>query len=150
MVIIPGPAPALALASASASAAAPRRRAGQRAAGFEVPEGDDLPPTAPAAPASALSGLLAMQEAAIAATGDRAAQNHAEAVMHELGAFQLELLRGQPGAAASRLAGLARATPHTFDPGLAALLGAVRLRAEVEAARSAMAPPPTLRRQGDT
>ncbi len=145
MVIIPGLTQASALA-----AAAPRRRAGQPPGGFEVPEGGDLPPAAPAAPASALSGLLAMQEAAVAATGDRAAQAHAEAVMHELGVFQLELLRGRPGGAAPRLASLARATPHTFDPGLAALLGAVRLRAEVEAARSAMVRQPILRREGDT
>ena len=144
MVIIPG------LAQAAALAAAPRRRANQPVGGFEVPEGDDLSQATPAAPASALSGLLAMQEATVAVTGDRAAKNHAETVMQELGAFQLELLRGQPGGAASRLARLARAAPHAFDPGLAALLGAVRLRAEVEAARGAMARQSILRREGDT
>lgn len=145
MVIIPGLTPASALA-----ATAPRRRVRQGGSGFDVPEGEDMPPAAPAAPASALPGLLAMQEAAVAETGDRAAQRHAEAVVQELGSLQLALLRGQPGAAASRLASLARAAPHAFDPGLAALLRAVRLRAEVEAARAAVVRTPTLRRQGDT
>ncbi len=150
MVIIPGLTP-IALA-----AAAPRRRVRHQGSGFDVPEGGDIPPAVPTAPASALSGLLAMQEAALAGkatlaeTGDRAAQSHAEAVLQELGSFQLALLRGQPGAAASRLADLARAAPHAFDPGLAALLRAVRLRAEVEAARGATVPPPVVRRHSDT
>lgn len=148
MVIIPGATPS------APAAAAPRRRV-RLGGGFDVPEGDDVPAPAAAAPAHALSGLLAMQEAAATRTGDRAAQNHAETVMQELGSLQLEMLRGQAAGAASRLAGLARATPHAFDPGLAAVLRAVRLRAEVEAARNALAcqpavRPPILRREGDT
>ena len=145
MVIIPGATPVLGLA-----ATAPRRRVRQTGSGFEVPEGENLPPAAPASPARALSGLLAMQEAVVAETGDRAAQSHARAVVQELASFQLALLRGQPGAAASRLADLARATPHALDPRLAAVLRAVRLRAEIEAARAALVRQPAVRRQGDT
>lgn len=145
MVIIPGVTPVAALA-----AAASRRRVRQGGSGFDVPEGEDMPPAAPAAPASALPGLLTMQEAAAAETGDRAARSHAEAVVQELASLQLALLRGQPAAAASRLASLARAAPHASDPGLAAVLRTVRLRAEVEAARAAMARHPIVRRQGDT
>jgi len=58
--------------------------------------------------------------------------------------------RCKSGAAASRLADLARAAPQAFDPGLAAVLCAVRLRAEVETARGAAVRPPVVRRQGDT
>ena len=149
MVIIPG------ATQSALAAAAPRRRVRQGDSGFEVPEGDDVAAPAAAAPAAGLSGLLAMQEAVAVETGDRAAQNHAETVMQELGSLQLELLRGQAAGAASRLAGLARATPHAFDPGLAGVLRAVRLRAEVEAARNALARQPAarqpiLRREGDT
>jgi len=151
MVIISGLTPL-----STVAAAAPRRRLRQQGSGFDVPEDGDILPAVPTAPASALSGLLAMQESALAGkaslaeTGDRAAQSHAEAVLRELGSLQIALLRGQPGAAASRLADLARAAPQAFDPGLAAVLCAVRLRAEVETARGAAVRPPVVRRQGDT
>ena len=142
MVIIPGATPSALAALAALAAAAPRRRVRQGSGGFDVPEGNDVPAPAAAAPAAGLSGLLAMQEAAAAETGDLAAQHHAETVMQELGSLQLKLLRGQAAGAASRLASLTRATPRALDPGLAGVLRAVRLRAEVEAARNALARQP--------
>ena len=128
MVIIPG------VAAAPPAAAARRRRLD--GAGFALPE--DAPAPAPAAAAALPAlGLLAMQEAAGADAADRAARQQGEALVQELGALQLALLSGTPAAAGGRLASLARNPAQAADPRLAAVLGALRLRAEVELARAA-------------
>ncbi len=135
MVTIPGiPAPTL---------GATTRRRRMHNPGFEVPDAPETPAAAPAATAS-LAGMLAMQEAAGAEAADRAAQRHGEAVMQDLQSLQLALLRGGSGAAA-HLAFLARNAPPAADPRLAAVLAAIRLRAEVECAR-----PQAMRRESDT
>jgi len=134
MVTIPGiPAPTLGI---------PTRRRRTERPGFEVPEVPE-PASAAAAPAS-LAGLMAMQEAASAEAADRAAQRHAEAVMQDLQSLQLALLRGRPGAAGP-MASLARGAPSAADPRLAAVLSAIRLRAEVECTRMH-----AVRRESDT
>jgi hypothetical protein len=95
--------------------------------------------------------MLAMQEVALQeaaghevmapALRDRQARRHAEAVLAQLAALQCALLGDmpglgdEPGTALARLAGLAETAPEAADPGLAAVLAAVTLRARIELAR---------------
>ena len=96
-------------------------------------------PSAHAAAAAApVLGLLAMQEAAGADAADHAARAQGEALVAELGALQLALLSGAAAPGGGRLASLARSPATAADPRLAAVLGALRLRAEVELARAAL------------
>ena len=135
MVTIPG------ISAPTLGATTRRRRV--EGPGFEVADAPEPPVAAPAAPAS-LAGLLAMQETASTEAADHAARRHGEAIMRDLQSLQLALLRGGAGAARP-LASLARDAPSAADPRLAAVLAAIQLRAEVEAAR--LQP---VRREGDT
>ena len=136
-MVVPG------ITKTQAAAAAPGRRRVVASGAFALP-GEALAP-ADSAPAGAagLSGLLALQEAvdtaATAAAQDGAARRHGEAVMDDLKELQLALLSGRAGDL-SGLAGRAGAGPQAADPRLAAVLGAIRLRASVELARAALRP----------
>lgn len=137
MVVVPG------ISRTQQAVALPSRRRVAAPGAFNVPKEAQAPTEAAPAGAAALSGLLALQEAvetsAAAAAQDRAAQRHGEAVIGDLAALQLALLSGRP-ASAARLAAQAGAGPQAADPRLAAVLGAIRLRAEVELARAALRP----------
>ena len=124
-----------------------------------MPDGDAADTAGPAAAGPAgLGGLLALQEAAgpdaagpaagpdrvADRAADRAALAQGQAVMAELGRLQAEVLTGRPGGGAARLAACADAMasgPQAADPRLASVLGALRLRAAVEAARAGPRPP---------
>lgn len=86
------------------------------------------------APAQAI-GLLALQEAGPAAERDARARRRGEAMLQSLADLQLGLLGGTIDPA--RLRALAAADPaeDAADPGLAAAVAAIRLRARVELAR---------------
>ncbi len=137
MVVFPG------VAKTVQAGALPGRRRVAASRAFALP--DDAPVAGEAAVAGlpALHGLLALQEAAgeapEAEAQDRAARRQGEATMRDLTALQIALLSGRP-AAAARLAILASAGPQAADPRLAAVLGAIRLRAEVELARAVLRP----------
>jgi len=137
MVVFPG------VAKTVQAGAVPGRRRVAASRAFALPE--DAPAAGEAAVAgpAALHGLLALQEAAGEAPGaeaqDRAARHQGDAAMRDLTALQIALLSGRP-AAAAHLAALASAGPQAADPGLAAVLGAIRLRAAVELARTALRP----------
>lgn len=137
MVVFPG------ITKTQAATALPgRRRVGVPGA-FALP-GEAQAPADPApAGVAGLSGLLALQEAgdtaAADAAQDGAARRHGEAVMDDLKAMQLALLSGRD-ADLSGLAARAGAGPQAADPRLAAVIGAIRLRASVELARAALRP----------
>jgi len=119
-----------------------RRRTGMPGT-FALPgEAEAQAGSAPAG-AAGLSGLLALQEAvdtaATAAAQDGAAHRHGETVMDDLKDLQIALLSGRAGDL-SRLAARAGAGPQAADPRLAAVIGAIRLRASVELARAALRP----------
>ena len=126
----------------AAAVALSRRRTGAAGA-FALPEEAQAPAESAPASAAALSGLLALQEAvdttATTAAQDRAAHRHGEAMMQDLADLQLALLSGRPGDLAG-MAARAGSGPQAADPRLAAVLGAIRLRASVELARAALRP----------
>ncbi len=119
--------------------------------GFRVAEGAGQSPAASgigASEAAALLGvMLALQEAGPERPRERAARRHAEAMLAELRALQLQLLGGAAGgaggdaghaggdAALARLGALAGRLPEAADPELAATLAWLALRARIELAR---------------
>jgi hypothetical protein len=128
---------------ANLEGAAAVRRGRLRSAGgsgFAVPGrsdgASDAAGVGAATPASLLGAMLAVQEAEADRARNRAARRHGEAMLAELRALQLELLEGAMGQAAlTRLADLADRVPAAADPGLAATVQWVALRARVELAR---------------
>jgi hypothetical protein len=98
---------------------------------------------AAALPARGLDALLALQETAAStgdpATRDREARRHGRDLLEELAALQRALLSGAAGDAGDpalgRLGALLQSMPAATDPGLAAVLRAVSLRARLELAR---------------
>ncbi len=121
--------------------AAARRAGAER--GFRIKgEGARQPGPAVGAPAVSLGPLLALQEVGsegqeeMEARQDRQARTQGEAMLDELGGMQLALLGGA-APEAGRLAALAKRQAGAADPGLDAVLRAVRLRAAVEIARRA-------------
>jgi hypothetical protein len=87
-----------------------------------------------------LDSLLALQEAEADAVSDRATRRHAGAMLAELSAMQRALLQGDGAGlsvAVDCLSGLARQGRAALDPGLAAVMRAITLRAAIEAARHA-------------
>lgn len=126
--------------------AARRPQAASRAAcGFALLTPAVIPPVPAGTGAVELGAMLAMQEVALQeaagqevmapALRDRQARRHAEAVLAQLAALQCALLGDEPGTALARLSGLAETAPEAADPGLAAVLAAVTLRARIELAR---------------
>ncbi len=129
-----------ALGQPASAALRPRRAAGP--GGFRLlDEADTLAPAPVSEPAPVgLHGLLALQEAEADAVQDRAARRHAGAMLDDLSSMQRALLGGDPDgtrAALSRLADAARRGPAAADPRLGAVVRAIAVRAEIEAARHA-------------
>jgi hypothetical protein len=98
--------------------------------------------TGGSAPALALDGLLALQEAMDAPPPDplereRTARRHGQRLLAGLAGLQRELLGGGDSveAALTDLRTLVEAEPPPADPALAATLAAIRLRVRVELAR---------------
>lgn len=85
----------------------------------------------------ALAGLLALQGAEMVPDArGREARRRGRAVLAALSSLQGALLGGgDPDAAATQLAAAISALPASADPGLHAILTAIKLRAMVELAR---------------
>ena len=96
--------------------------------------------TLAATPAAALDAMLALQEAEAEAARDRNARRHGKALLEALAELQRALLAGgdEEGPALQCLAALAADPPDAASPGLAGVLRALSLRAEVELARRGM------------
>ncbi len=129
-----------ALGQPASAALRPRGKAGP--GGFHVLEEAEAPASAAVAkPAPVgLHGLLALQEAEADAVQDRAARRHAGAMLDDLSSMQRALLGGDPeatSAALSRLADAAKRGPAATDPRLHAVVQAIAMRAQIEAARHA-------------
>jgi hypothetical protein len=83
-----------------------------------------------------LDSLLALQQVDEPTERDRAARRHGQALLAALGRLQRLLLEdGDQAAALAQIRTLAEATPAAADPGLAAALDLVVLRARIELAR---------------
>ena len=83
-----------------------------------------------------LDSLLALQQVDEPTEHDRAARRHGQALLVALGRLQRLLLEdGDQVAALEQIRTLADATPAAADPGLAAALDLVVLRARIELAR---------------
>jgi hypothetical protein len=92
--------------------------------------------TPPASGVLALDGMLALQEAGAEIVQDREARRHGQALLKGLAALQHALLAGENQAAALQtLAALAANCPQAAHPGLAGVVQALALRAQVELAR---------------
>jgi hypothetical protein len=137
MVVFPG------INKTQAATALPGRRRVGTAGAFALPGEAHAPAELASGGVAGLPGLLALQEAgdtaATAAAQDKAACRHGEAVMDDLRELQLAMLSGGT-CDLSGLAARAGAGPQAADPRLAAVIGAIRLRASVELARAAMRP----------
>jgi hypothetical protein len=110
-------------------------RAGSTGFSVETP----APRASAAPPASgvlALEGMLALQETGAEIVRDREARRHGQALLKGLAALQHALLAGgDQGAALETLAALAGTCPEAVHPGLAGVVQALALRAQVELAR---------------
>ncbi len=111
----------------------PRNAAGR----FAVPNSaDQTQGPAPAAAASPLDAMLALQEQAADATKDRQARQHGQALLQALAALQHAMLEGGAETESlQRLASLSAACPAATDPALASIVAGLSLRAQVELAR---------------
>lgn len=106
-----------------------------------VVHADSTPPAAaePLSGVAALSGLLALQESESVPIRDRDARRRGRDILAALAALQRGLLGGaDPDDATVRLAALLAEPLVTADPGLNAILTAIRLRARIELARRHM------------
>lgn len=122
----------------------PRRaavRAGSGTAATFLPPaepGPDAGRTAQAAASApvAFDSLLALQQVDEPTERDRSARRHGQALLAALGDLQRLLLDdGDPAAALEQIRALAEAAPAAADPGLAAAVEMVVLRARIELAR---------------
>lgn len=110
------------------------------ASGFHVPE-DGLAESPGTAAASlvghvSLDVMLAAEALEQDARRNATARRHGQAMLRGLGTLQHTLLSGSdPHAALATLAQLVGDLPPVSDPGLAALLDSIALRARVELAR---------------
>jgi hypothetical protein len=126
-----GPVRAVGAAAVSGGA-----RAVRRGGGFGLPAEVATASLAAAAPSAPLGGLLALQEDAAPEPAEARARRRAGAALRELAGLQLELLGGNADPdRLARLQRLAEAEAEDAEPGLAALLQEVALRARVELAR---------------
>jgi hypothetical protein len=122
----------------------PNARAGAGAAGTFLPlagPGPDAAQTAGVAAAMpmALDALLTLQQVDEPAERDGAARRQGHALLRALGGLQRLLLEGgDPAAALEQIRVLADATPAAANPGLAAAMELVVLRARIELARRGM------------
>ncbi len=123
----------------------PNARAGAGAAGTFLPwagPGPDAAQTATGVAAAvpmALDALLTLQQVDEPAERDGAARRQGHALLRALGGLQRLLLEGgDPAAALEQIRVLADATPAAANPGLAAAMELVVLRARIELARRGM------------
>ncbi len=105
-------------------------------AGFRLPTASAAAPTTSISGPAGLDGMLALQEREADAARDRGARRHGQSLLRELAALQRALLdeAGDP-ACLQRLAALGRTVSDAADPGLAAIVRSLALRAAVEVAR---------------
>jgi Class II flagellar assembly regulator len=90
----------------------------------------------PASGVLALDGMLALQEVGDEIVRDREAKRHGQALLKGLAALQHALLAGEDQSAVLQtLAALAENCPQAAHPGLAGVVQALALRAQVELAR---------------
>jgi hypothetical protein len=119
----------------------PGARAGTGAATGFLPPAEPGPDAACAAGVAiaapvGLDALLALQQVDEPTERDRAARRHGQALLGALGRLQRLLLEdGDQAAALGQIRALADATPAAADPGLAAAVDLVVLRARIELAR---------------
>jgi hypothetical protein len=87
----------------------------------------------------ALDGMLALQEVGAEIVRDREARRHGQALLKGLAALQHVMLAGgDQDAVLQNLANLAGSCPQAADPGLAGVVQALALRAQVELARRSL------------
>jgi len=92
-------------------------------------------PSGPTEPAC-LGAVLTLQEMGDQTVQDRRARKHGQEMLALLAAVQRRLLSGEDIVAAlKQLAELSDSVPRAADPGLAAIISAIRVRARVELAR---------------
>jgi hypothetical protein len=131
--------------------AQPPSRPGTRPAG--TAGGAAFPPPAEAAPEAArstaagvsapvaLESLLALQQVDGVPERDRAAHRRGQALLAALGRLQRVLLGdGDPDSVLHEISELSKDVPVADDPGLAAAVGHVVLRARIELARRGTPP----------
>lgn len=112
------------------------RRAGEAHFTLDTPAPPARTGAAEATMPAVAAGMLALQEAAIESPPDRAARRHGRTMLSALSRLQCALLDATDSEAAlDELAMLAGDMPCATNPGLAAALHAVVLRARVELAR---------------
>ncbi|MGX9962768.1 flagellar assembly protein FliX [Roseomonas sp. F4] len=122
-------------------------RARRPGGGFALPEmGGETAASAALSGPSALGGLLALQDSGSAPPPEppaERAQRRARKALDELRGLQLDLLRAGPGDSGrrARLEALAGPPEPGLEPGLAALMAEIRLRARLELARRPDAAP---------
>ena len=107
-------------------------------AGFTVPGETTVSshPATEAAPASALTSMLSLQEAGGDAAEDREAHRRGHDLLAALAELQRALLVGNDDAAARQhLAELAASMPRATDRQLATIVSAIVVRVQVELAR---------------
>lgn len=116
--------------------------------GFVVPASDGSPVAGPGgaggpgvAARVSSAALLALQEhggaGASSEVADREARQHGRALLAALAELQRALLSGGGGNLLERLLVLVDLEPQGVDPALARVIGAIRLRARIELARTA-------------
>jgi hypothetical protein len=117
----------------------PRPAASRPASSFNVESEAAAPAIQENQPAQsvALLGMLALQETETETLQDRTARRHGIALLESLAQLQKSLLSPQSDNATEieNLALLANAMPQAVDPGLAAALTGIRLRAKIELLR---------------
>ncbi len=125
--------------SAAGAANRPKKTATRLGPGFSVESDEAAPPVQANQPAQgvALSGMLALQEAETETVQDRTARRHGIALLETLSQLQKILLSAQSNAATEieSLALLTHEMPQAANPGLAAALADIRLRAKIELLR---------------
>lgn len=123
-------------ASGTARASAVRPKAA--GAGFAVASHDLARTVAAAAPA-ANGALLLLQDEAAPFHRDREAARGGKHALAALNAMQIGLLSGDPRRALAALEAALQNLPEAADPGLRAIIAAIRQRGHIEAARFAAA-----------
>jgi hypothetical protein len=117
----------------------PKPAATGRASGFNVESEDAAPAIQENAPAQSvlLAGMLALQETETETAQDKTARRHGIALLEALSQIQKSLLSLTEASATEieTLTLLVNAMPQASNPGLAATLADIRLRAKIELLR---------------
>ena len=91
----------------------------------------------PVAIASAINGLIGLQDEAAPARRDLAARRGGEAVLRGLSSLQTALLGNDASAALAALRETVAQLPQAADPRLSGIIASIRLRASIELTRHA-------------